>query len=233
MKNLFVLTILVLINFNLCAVDGQIALALSVATGTATNTIREIDTAGESKVKFYDNVITYKMKYFDSTLVEPTYVYDDDKGAAGTVLGETDYLYSFNRLDTDSQTSYYEDPTGGLSNSDLFVRYYPVQYKTGNKVDHAYIAFEIAVDCTDVVTGAPPMLTFEAKFFCSDEEAKAEYDEILESFPTDDNPSLAYVSTSGTCTSTSATRAYTGLAVGGVTVCQLLTGSNVAAAKCT
>lgn len=229
MKCLVVLTLLLLVNFNLCAIDRQVAVAASINLAYAPYTIAQTDAAGLESEQFYDNVITYEMKYFlDGS--NDSVTYSDHTGAINAVLNQASFLYSFNRAavsgTTYSSTGPFTDQNlnaGVVGVTNRLVKHYPILFKD-KPVDYPYIAFEITPDCTTIdAADSPPFIVFKAKFFCSDEEAKAEYDKIIATVTS--KASLAWVSMSGVCTSPLDTYDYAGnMLQAAVTVCQLLTG---------
>jgi hypothetical protein len=234
MKIFVFLTIFYLVNFSLCAsdIDKQIAVAVSFRPEMTSYSIA---TSTAPITRFYDNVVTYSMRYF---LVNPA---DDDSdilytahsGTKATVIGNNSFLYSFNRQltgGTFTNPSPFLDSDGTApATTNLIAKNYQIGYKQRDGVlDYAYIAFNVVPKCTNTTPAftingnAPAIIDFEAKFFCSDEEAKAEFDSIIQS---NANSNVAYFNMKGECT-TSSLPINPSAIVGSVNICDLLIGKD-------
>jgi hypothetical protein len=229
MKCLIVFTYFILVSLNFCVVvDRQIVIVKSTSNGMASVSI-----PGSTAVtRYYDNLITYRMKYFLDS--ESAAAYTNHSGAQSTrILEETTVLYSFNRSNIGTYSSsrfLFNNVTPTETNR--FAQYYPILFP-GKKVDYAYLAFlnTSGVSCTDLTQPAAydflnkqPIVTFQAKFFCSDEEARSEYESIISGLT---KSLVALVTMDGLCTSLTAAAAkdtFTNLSAA-VTVCELLEGS--------
>jgi hypothetical protein len=237
MRLIYVLTLLYLTNFNYSTViDRQVAVA--VGFDNANGVIKAYTIAGGTpQTKYYDNVITYTMKYFlDGTNDDLTYSDHDCSASRSSIFTSiTSFYYSFARSEVSGSTyttsrCVDSDLVGGVPNNALFMKSYPVLFKT-KPVDYAYLAFNLSISCTSL-GGSPPLITFKAKFFCSDEEAKAEYDSIVAAIGA--NGLVAYINMNGDCFSQSDTNTYSGVngSSGALntasTVCQLLKGHTTA-----
>lgn len=234
MKFLIIFIVLFLAKFNLCAtdIDKQIAVVTNFVT---TMSEYSITTSGVATTRFYDNVVIYSMRYFLAVTSDddPAILYSSNTGSITAVLGNADFFYSFNRQLTGgtftNPSPFLDSNRAALTESKLTAKYYQVGYKEREGVyDYAYLAFNIVPVCptSTINKKTPPIVSFNAKFFCSDEEAFQEYTDIIAINPAS---SVAYFNMKGLCT-TSTFNFNSGsifVSTGTVTACDLLTGKDL------
>jgi hypothetical protein len=235
--------ILFCFNSILCGHDAQIIVATAATNQYSTLTLlTSADAAIGAGVstQALDYVITYRMKYYDTAEVSAAFATDQASIAAGSILNtssaaaETDYLYHYIRSNTGSYTIGPDSNRAATHfTGKQYVQYFYPQYKQGLP-SNPYIVYNISVAksaCANT-TGKAPLLTFDAVFFCSDEEAIAAFS----TYAANPTASVALIKMDGTCTPNT-TVATLPIAAGAVglaavsTICELLQGNDTKVCK--
>lgn len=219
------------ISFVMTAYNRQIIAATVAATEFTTITLKDktgTNTAGTVTV---DRAITFLMKYYDSG--EDTKFGNDDNEptkifGAQTFGGSTSYLRHYVRSAAGDYTIGPRsdlDITTGNGLVTQFTHYYYPQY-LNNAVEYPYVVYNLTtatVTCTDNLSRGP-LVSFQAVFYCSDEEAEAAYSTAIQTT----GVAVAWVKMSGVCTTAAGnfdfTTALTGDLQANGSICNILQG---------
>ena len=196
-------------------------------TSIALLTTANAGTAGTVNV---DNAITFLMKYYDE---DENAAYSDDLNGTdelfNTSNGGADSTYLFH-YERDAAGTYNIGPRSGYSVTAApglvrqFAKYYYPQYKN-SAVDYPYVVYNLTTSgivCTNTA-GRGPMVTFQAVFYCSDEEAEAAYNTAIATA----TAAVAWVKQAGTCVANPGAAGFTaaGNLSGAGTMCDILQGT--------